>query len=260
MMISVDSLSGLWRRSLLAFADGTRDETAAVAWLQADPHYADLRQPAGMPDFPHARGLDDLTAADCGWLARQQGFAGVFRHCNDCFEWVRVIDYCPPGPFKDIGRLYWNGDILVEEGRDVPYLEHWHRDAPPAGPVAALVLAAETGAPGCLVRAGVDFFYARGRLRPLAPGADLAALVAGATLEGARALLDCEISQGRIDSGAWLITRSTLPFRVGDTLAPALAGAVLTVGDRAASGGGARTAWRIAEARGDASALFDVSV
>jgi hypothetical protein len=85
-------------------------------------------------------------------------------------------------------------------------------------------------------------------------------LVAGATLEGARALLDCEISQGRIDSGAWRITRSTLPFRVGDTLAPALAGAVLTVGDRAASGGGARTAWRIAETRGDASALFDVSV
>jgi hypothetical protein len=260
MMITVASLSGLWRRSLLAFADGGRDETSAVFWLQAEPHFADLRQPAGAPDFSHMRGMDDLTADDCAWLAKQQGFAGVFRQCDDCFEWVRMIDYCPPGPFKDIGRLYWKGDVLVEEGRDVPYVEHWHRDAPAGGPVAALVLAAPAnGAAGCLVRAGADFFYARGRAAPIAAGANLAALVAAAPLEAARRLLDCEISQGRIEGRTWRISRSTLPFRVGDALGPGRAGDLLTVGDRAPAGEGVRTAWRIVEARGDTSALFDVS-
>jgi hypothetical protein len=261
-MITVASLTGLWRRSLLVTADGKRDETTSVAWLQAHPHYADLRQPEGMPAFSPVSGLDDLSMADCRWLAAQQGFAGFFRRLDDGFEWVRMLDFCPPGPVKDIGRLYWDGDILVEEGRDVPYLEHWHRDpSRPVAPTASLVLAApQSAAPGMLVRAGADFMYARGRPAPLPPGAELPVLVAAAPdLAAARRLLDCEISQGVVEGGAWRITRSTLPYRVGDDLAPQLTPAGVTVADRAASGAAGRTAWRSIEARGDTSAFFDAS-
>jgi len=261
-MITVDSLTGLWRRSLLVTADGERDETTNVAWLQARPHYVDLRQPDAMPDFSHLGGLNDLSVADCRWLATQQGFAGFFRKLDDCFEWVRLLDFCPPGPVKDIGRLYWDGDVLVEEGRDIPYLEHWHRDPQrPVAPTASLLLVAPSGeAQGMLVRAGADFMYARGRAAPLPPGADLAALVAAAPdLEAARHLLDCEISQGVVEAGTWRITRSTLPYRAGDDLAPRLTPDGISVADRAASGAACRTLWRSLESCGDTSVFFDVS-
>jgi hypothetical protein len=261
-MMTVAKLAGQWRRSLLVTADGARDTTTDVTWLQADPFYADLRQPPGMPDFSHAAGLDDLTMADCRWLAMQQGFAGVFRQLDDGFEWVRALDYCPPGAFKDIGRLYWQGDVLVEEGRDTPYLEHWHRDpAASVTPAAGVVLRAPEGAaPGCLVRVGASFIYARGRAAPLPPGPSLPDVVAAATsLLYARQLLDCEISQGVIDDGTWRITRSTLPFRVGDALSPRWQDEALSVADRAACGAATRTTWRVAETSGDTSGIFNSS-
>lgn len=257
-MMDVASLVGQWRRSLLELPDGTRDVTTDVTWLQADLHYVDLRQPAGMPDFSHVGGLDDLTAADCQWLAGQQGFAGVFRRLDDGFEWVRVLDFCPPGPVKDIGRLTWEGDVLVEVGRDAPYLEHWHRDfARAVTPVGSYVLSApETAAPGMLVRVGACFMYARGRNTKPPAGESLAALVAAAPdLAAARALLDCEISHGVVEGSVWRIVRSTLPFRVGDELAPVLNAKGLSV----ASGAG-RIQWRVDQARGDTSGIFDVSV
>jgi hypothetical protein len=260
-MITVGSLAGEWHRSLLALPDGARDTTSIVTWLQAHPHFADLRQPPEMPDFSHARGLDDLTAEDCGWLATQQGFAGFFRRLDDGFEWVRLVDFCPPGPLKDIGRLYWDGDILVEEGRDAPYLEHWHRNAAravtPAG--SFLLEAPETAAPAILLRVGAGFMYARGRPAPLPQGDSLAGLVAAtADLPAARRLLDCEISHGMIAGAAWRITRSTLPFRVGGDLAPRLDGGVVQVAERAPSGVAGTRRWRVIEAAGDTSALFDI--
>jgi hypothetical protein len=244
-MITIPSLAGLWRRSLLAFPDGRADDTTSVAWLQAGLLYADLRQPAGMPDFSHAAGLNDLTMDDCRWLATQQGFAGQFREVDDCFEWVREMDFCPSGPFKDIGRLAWRGDVLVEEGRDVPYLEHWHRDEPAAAPVASLALTTPgAGARGVLVRAGAAFMYAAGRALPLPAGADLAELVAAAPgLSAARQLLNCEISLGKIEGTAWRITRSTLPFRRGDDLAPRMSGGSLSVAIRDDAGAAHRRDW-----------------
>jgi hypothetical protein len=258
-MMSVASLVGQWRRSLLELPDGTRDVTTEVTWLQAHPHFADLRQPAGMPDFSHVAGLDDLTAEDCRWLATQLGFAGFFRRLDDGFEWVRLVDFWPPGPVKDIGRLSWEGDVLVEVGRDAPYLEHWHRDVSRAVvPAASFILSAvETAAPGLLVRVGASFMYARGRAAPLPAGASLAELVAAAPdVQAARVLLDCEISQGVIEDSGWRIVRSTLPYRVGDDLAP------LLNADRVSVAGGAagRMAWQIIEAQGDVSGFFDVCV
>jgi hypothetical protein len=252
-MLNIEDMAGLWRRSLLAFPDGRRDISTIVSWLQAGAYYADLRQPGDMRDFSHAGELQDLSAADCAWLARQQGFAGIFRKVGDCFEWVRLLDFQPPGPFADIGRLYWDGDVLVEEGRDVEYLEHWHRDAPPELPILALELSG--AARGVLVRVGGDFMYARDRAATLPPGDDLAACIAGAAgISEMRSLVDCEISVGTVAGAAWRIRRSTLPYRVNDDLSPRLGGARLTVAD----GGTTRRDWAITAMSGDISAFIDV--
>ncbi|MDD2704667.1 MAG: hypothetical protein PHU07_04950 [Acidocella sp.] len=223
-MLSVGDLAGLWTRSLLVLPDGTRDTATEVVWLQGPGGYADLRQAPGQPDFSHVRCLDDLTAADCAWLATQQGFAGTLSCADGYFEWGREIDYQPPAAQPDSGRLFWQGDILVETGRYADYLERWHRDpacgVAPCGEVA--LVSPGDGRPMRLVRTGDCFMFACGRAETRFVAPTLAECVAGAAdLATARALLDCEISFGRIAGGAWRILRSTLPFRVGAVLDPA---------------------------------------
>jgi len=221
-MPNMEDLAGLWTRSLLVLPDGMCDVATEVVWLQGPGLYVDLRQAPARPDFAHVRGLDDLTAADCAWLATQQGFAGVLRYADGYFEWEREIDYQPPAAGPDSGRLFWRGEVLVETGRYADYLEHWHRD--PAVPVApceaAVFVSRHDGRKAQLVRAGDVFMFARGRGKARFAAATLAECVAGAaSLPEARALLDCEISFGRVSGGVWRIGRSTLPFRVGAALA-----------------------------------------
>ena len=48
---SLETMPGLWRRSLIAWPDGRRDTTSFVNWLQGPGLYLDLRQPEGRPDF-----------------------------------------------------------------------------------------------------------------------------------------------------------------------------------------------------------------
>ncbi len=258
----IEDLTGLWTRSLLEFPDGQRDTTTSVAWLQAGTRYADLRQPPGLPGFSHAAGLNDLSAEDCAQLATQAGFAGVLRAVGDCVEWVRKIDFQPPGPVKDIGRLFWQGDILVETGRDVEYLEHWHRDADVlAGNFLALdLLAEEDGRVGYLVVAGGHFIYARDRAAALPPGRNLAECIAAAPdLAAARDMLDCEISFGQA-GGAWTVIRSTHPFRTGDCLAPVLEADRLIIATRNSTGKPNPRRWRITAAEGDQRMLDRSSV
>ena len=104
--MDVGSVQGLWRRSLLVLPNGMRDETSWVAWLQVGPYFVDLRQ-----------------AAD----GTQDGFAGELLFDGTWFEWRRDISYRPQAA-PDAGRLRFEGDVLVEEGRYAPYVEHWRRD------------------------------------------------------------------------------------------------------------------------------------
>jgi hypothetical protein len=96
---------GLWRRTLLIGSDGSHDTGTGVAWLQGITAYVDTR-----------------------------GFAGRLGQHGDVFEWQRLIDIEPPGPYPDAGRMHWDADTLVEVGVHENYVEHWVRDD---GPVAA---------------------------------------------------------------------------------------------------------------------------
>jgi hypothetical protein len=220
-MPSVAELHGLWQRSLIAWPDGRRDFTTEVRWLQADSAFADLRRPSPVQNFSHVACLEDLSQPDCLWLARQQGFAGRFRFDGRHFEWLRSIDFQPQGPCADAGTLRWEGEVLVEEGRDTEYIEHWHRDPRTAmQPSAAIFLEhSSTATQAILLHVGASFMYARGRTAPLPRGATLTDCLAGAaTLNSARSLLDCEISYGSSASGVFQIVASTLPFRIGARL------------------------------------------
>lgn len=217
-MVEINETWGLWERSLIAWPDGREDRTTFVAWLQGPRVFADLRQPATPPSFEGVRCLDDLNAAHFPWLAKQEGFAGRLVRAGDAFEWRRAIDFQCPSDAVDAGYLTFADGMLIERGRDIPYIEHWHRTSAGSDPMFAAELRDADGVSGFVVRVGDIFMYVRNRAVPLPHGGSLAELVAQASAATARDLLNCEISLGRVRGGMWLIGRSSLPFRVGSDL------------------------------------------
>ncbi len=223
-IVEVSGLSGLWRRSLIVRADGTRDIDTWVRWMQGPSFYVDLRQPQGRPDFSGARCLRDLTMAQLDWMAGQDGFAGQLLVGDGIFEWRRDIDFQPPGPTPDRGSLDRDGDVMIEEGHHSTYIEHWHPDLGPTPPLYALRLHDRSaGCAGQIVRVGDLFAYARGRAAGLPALPDLGAAIAGAgSVALAQDIADCEISFGAVSASGWTVERSTLPFREGQRLFPGI--------------------------------------
>lgn len=129
---------GLWRRTLLIDADGSRDTTTDVRWLQGLSAFVDLRRPAE----PGA------------W----DGFAGWLFQDGDVFEWRRFTGLSPQHT-PDAGRMHWDGDVLVETGVHADYVEHWVLE-PVAGPCGALTLAGPDNSQALLLRAGELFGWA----------------------------------------------------------------------------------------------------
>ena len=123
--------TGLWRRTLLVGADGARDASTGVAWLQGVTAYVDSR-----------------------------GFAGTLHQRDDVFSWHRDIDLEPPGPFPDAGSMRWDGDVLVETGVHEHYVEHWVRSDGSTSPCWSMTLTSEPAGAGLLVRVGELFGWA----------------------------------------------------------------------------------------------------
>lgn len=218
MTVTHEDLPGLWTRSLIAWPDGRRDVSTRVAWLQGTSLYIDLRQPVARPDFSAVKGLRDLTQPQIAWLATQEGFAGILEREDQYFVWRREIDFQPQALYSDAGTLRFEADYMVEEGRDVAYIEHWHRDAarPTAPRWGARLSDAESGRTGMILSVGALFMIAVSRTRTLPPQLHLSECVALAGgLEMAQDLVDCELSLGRVTAAGWIIERSSLPWREG---------------------------------------------
>ncbi len=233
-----------------------------MRWLQGIAAYADLRQPTPLPAFAHARCLDDLSLRDCEWLATQEGFAGRLSFDGRHFEWARRIDFQPAAAIADAGSLEWNAGVLIERGRDVEYVEHWHRDAVAVAPVgAALLCELERGTNAVLVRVGDEFMFGRDRSVPLPAHPRLQQCIAAATsLQMARRLIDCEISVGSVEADGFRITASTLPFRCGTLLGQRLFDDSLSTEDRHPDGTAVTRRWHIVEVEGDSSVLQSNSI
>lgn len=167
---AIADCSGLWRRSLLIGADGTRDTGGHVRWLQGLTGYVDSR-----------------------------GFAGRLEQQGDVFHWLRDVDLEPPGPFPDEGAMHWDGEVLVETGVHQVYAEHWVRKDGPTTPVGAVFLRAPDGADGLWLRVGDAFGWAGG-----------GAVVIGAVGDPHWQRLSDGRSGGgiEVDGTAWTIQRS----------------------------------------------------
>lgn len=265
MPVEISDLHGLWHRSLLVRPDGTRDTSTWVAWLQGPSFYADLRLPAGRPSFHGVCCRNDITASQLTWLARQEGFAGRLERDGAFFVWRRALDFQPEALAADAGALRLEGGIMIEEGRDIAYVEHWHPQTEPTPPLCAVRLRdRETGRGGFMVRAGTSFMYARaGAAASLPPGLSLGACVESAgSLARAQELVDCEISLGRVGPEGWLIARSTLPYREGARLDPETRRQSpdrCRTGDVTPDGAPASRDWEIMELEGDAAAASTVA-
>lgn len=230
-------LTGRWRRSLLETAEGSRDTTTDVTWLQAGELYVDLRLAVHEPNPPldaHAPTcLRELDRDQATALAQPEGFAGRLLADGPFAHWQRLVDLQPEGPHPDQGRLVDEGERLVETGRDGSYVEHWHRATGPATPLAALLLREfATGALAVLVRVGDDVGWARGRTQ----GADL---------------LDAEVALGRVEAHGATLTRSNLPWRVGSPLAMAAVGEQVSTDDVAPDGSAVRHIWQVLSREGE---------
>ena len=99
---------------------------------------------------PGRRRLQRVTA-----YVDTRGFAGRLSQHGDVFEWQRLIDIEPPGPFPDAGRMRLEAAVLIEVGVHEEYVEHWVRDDGAAAPCWGLFL---EGA--ILLRAGAQFGWA----------------------------------------------------------------------------------------------------
>jgi hypothetical protein len=263
---ALSEMPGMWRRSLIIHADGVRDSTTQVRWLQAKTLFVDLRQGAALPDFLQLRCLNDLTIEDCSLLASQEGFAGHFGFDGDCFQWLRLIDFQPRSPSADAGRLWWEEQILIETGRDVPYVEHWMPDPTVVTrPLAALLLRdVESGVAALAVQVGTVFMFARDRRIALTPGISLAECVAGGgSLADARALLDCEITLGSAGTGAGpaghsadVILASTHPWRVSERFQLTCSDSRVSTVDIDPAGNQVSRRWEVLEAEGDPGAVW----
>lgn len=215
-------LPGLWTRSLLRWSlDGEPDDTETVVrWLQGERWYIDLRQNPHRPDFGTVSSCADLGVHHLRWmLAHQDAFAGQVLTepaTPGCFTWQHHIEWDPTSSgVTDCGSLYFESTTLVERGLELPYLEHWHRDASADGPTAA-VLASDphSEAIAIVLRAGNHFAVARSRnlalelALPDGGGAEV-------TREQLLPLIDCEFSFGVVAPAGWRITASTWPFLEG---------------------------------------------
>lgn len=198
---------GLWRRRLLQTPELT-DRSTLVYWLQTGSLYADLRLPAErVPDDPQA-------------LARQQGFAGLLKVDGNRLTWERWLDFQPPAA-PDVGRVHFEGEVLVEHGVYAEYREEWERVPAAAADGAALSLEAELDGRGrqverrgVLVACGDYFLFALDRRCALPPAPDLGTLLRNNRYarEEKHAFLDCAIDFGvREPDGVWRVQHSTLP-------------------------------------------------
>lgn len=231
-------------RSLLIRADGSRDTTSEVTWLQAADLYCDVRRPRGFGAVI-GRCLDELDTDDLRVLATQEAFAGRLIPHPSHVEWTHAVDL-QPGTAADEGTLTRVDDsTLIEHGYRDPYVEEWRITA--TGAVTEHLLAEDhTGVAGLLIRVGKHFGYARARATPISEIPLPEQIFTAASVADARALFDCEVSLGVVDDDdRWIITVSTLPFREGTDLSPSRTGTSLSTRDIGPDGSPVRRHWTI---------------
>ena len=210
-----DELFGCWQRQWIEFADGSRDDTSFVVWLQLPSLMADVRLSAaalalaGRSSFS----MDELLV-----LAESDSSSGT-TVCTPLVdgtataEWSSNVGFQPVSAFPEPGLLEWSADgtVMMERAPSGAYIEEWHLLPESRGPLTHSVLADGSE----FYRAGAEAVLVRDRPGPVPPASRLTELTNRAALE---ASIDCEFSFCRLTDGGGTISPATLPGRVSCTI------------------------------------------
>jgi hypothetical protein len=224
-------LEGCWQRAWIEYADGTRDDTSIVIWLQLGSGMADVRLPADRGTVATRGGFDECSLDELRALAGSEsssgsttctpvtvGSDGVRRATAEWFTGDDGVAFQPVSAFPEPGLLEWvTDDVMIERAPSGAYVEEWHRLPGTAAPLRHHVDAAGRH----VYVAGDAAVVVRARTRPVPVEARLDELVAacGDDRDALVALVDCEFSFARLtDDGTFVVAASTLPWQEGTTV------------------------------------------
>ena len=222
-------LIGCWQRAWIEYADGMRDDTTIVIWLQLASEMADVRVPVDRPSRGRRSfsecSLDELRSLTASESSSghtvctpiEIGADGSRRATAAWFTRGDGIGFHPVSAFPEPGLLQWQAtNVLIERAPSGAYVEEWH-------------LIPDTRDPGLhhvdplgrhVYRAGDVAIRIRDRAVPVTRQARLDELVAecGDDREAVTALVDCEFSFARRRHDAFVIEASTLPWLEGEVV------------------------------------------
>jgi hypothetical protein len=218
-----DELLGCWQRRWIEFADGTRDDTSFVVWVQLASLMADLRLSAAACALVGRGGFAACSTDELLVLADGDSSSGA-TSCTPVVvgtdgvrrataKWTSSVSVQPMSAFPEPGLLEWNADgtVLIERAPSGAYIEEWRLMPGSRGRLRHSTLA--DGAEW--YQAGDAGLLVRNRIRPTPTCARLTEIVDRSALEAA---LDCEFSYARRTGTAFVVEASTLPWRVGAVL------------------------------------------
>ena len=215
-----DELFGCWERQWIEFADGTRDDTGFVVWLQLPSLMADVRLSAAALALG---GRSSVSLDELLLLADSDSSSGA-TECTPVVvradgvrcataTWSSAVSFQPVSAFPEPGLLEWtsDGSVMMERAPSGAYVEEWHLLPESRGPLAHTFL--DDGSEW--FRAGSVGVLVRHRPGPAPSVARLSDIADRASLEAA---IDCEFSFARFADGRWTIEHSTIPGRVEATV------------------------------------------
>jgi hypothetical protein len=223
-------LFGCWQRTWIEFADGTRDDTSTVIWLQLQSKMADIRVSVDQPG--HDRGsLAECSLDELRTLAESEsssgyttctpiviGDDGARRATAEWFTRGHGVAFQPVSAFPEPGLLEWNDDgtVLYERAPSGAYVEEW-RLIPGTSDGLQYAQRADGGE---LYVAGMVAVLVRDRPHAIPRAARLQELVAecGEDRDAIERLIDCEFSFARQHGSGYVVEASTLPWNIGKVI------------------------------------------
>lgn len=206
-----DELFGCWQREWIEFADGSRDDTSFVVWLQLPSLMADVRLSPAVMALASARrtGFAECSPDELRLLASGDSSAGAttctaFVAGSDgvrtaTAEWSSTVGFQAVSAFPEPGLLELSDDgaTMIERAPSGAYVEQWQ------------LLSGSRSALGCTTLPDGSTWYRAG---------DVGVLVHDRRMGGVA--LDCEFSFAREAPAGYRVEHSTLPWRVGATISP----------------------------------------
>ena len=221
---------GCWRRAWIEFADGTRDDTTTVVWLQTESLMVDVRIPGARRVHSDRAALAQCSIDELRAIASSDASSG-FTECGPpvvdanglrsaTASWHtrgHGVNFQPVSAFPEPGLMTWNGDatVMMERAPSGAYVEEWRLVPGSRDPLTVTHIADVT-----TYRAGAVAVLVRDRSVAIPRPARLHELLDeyAADRSMMEALLDCEFSVAELNGKHWAIAVSTLPWREGQVL------------------------------------------